>query len=90
MRHTTKAVICFLAALCGFAFGIFLSASLTLHEPLHVFSVAGLFAAICTLIAFHVTTNLVHRLSGRMIYWLAGFIVLSASAASLLLFIKAY
>jgi hypothetical protein len=81
-------VLWFLAAIAGFAFGIFFAGSFKLHQPLHVFSLAAVFAFICALIAHNLSKNVFHRFNGRMAYVLAGSILLSAIAGSVFLLIK--
>jgi len=88
MYTLSNMVFWFLAALAGFAFGIFFAASLNLHQPLHVFSFASLFAFVFTLIAHRFSRNILHRFSGRMAYALAGFILLAAVAMSVFFLIR--
>ncbi|MGH8052008.1 MAG: hypothetical protein ACRERV_09100 [Methylococcales bacterium] len=83
-------VLWLLAGIGGFVFGIFLASSLKLDEPLYVFSLATFFAIICVTIAYHFTRLFINRLSGRMIYLAAGFIVLAALASSAFLLMGAY
>ncbi|MEO8001081.1 MAG: hypothetical protein ABI644_04340 [Arenimonas sp.] len=83
-------ILWFLAGIAGFIFGIFLASSLNLHEPLYIFSLATLFAFICITIAFKFTKFYIQRLSGRMFYVSAGFIMLAAIAASAFLLIGVY
>ncbi len=90
MYSPTNMVLWFLAGIAGFAFGIFLASSLQLHEPLYIFSVATLFAIACVTIAFKFTRLFLNRISGRMVYVSAGFIVLAALASSAFLIIGVY
>ena len=83
-------VLWLLAGIAGFVFGIFLASSLNLNQPLYIFSVATFFSIICVTIAYKFTQFYLTRVSGRMIYVLAGFIVLAAVALSALLLFGVY
>jgi len=87
MYSPTNMVLWFLAGIAGFAFGIFLASSLKLHEPLYIFTLAAFFSVVCATIAFKFTRFYIHRISGRMFYVSAGFIVLAAIASSAFLLI---
>ena len=88
MYTLTNFVLWFLAALVGFAFGIFFAGSFGVHQPLHVFALAAVFAFIFALIAHHFSKNILHRFNGRMAYAAAGFILLAAVAVSAFLLLR--
>ncbi len=90
MYSPTNMILWFLAGIAGFVFGIFLASSLQLHEPLYIFSLASLFAFVCTTIAYKLTHFFIHRISGRIAYALAGSIVLAALVSSAFLLIGVY
>jgi hypothetical protein len=83
-------VLWLLAGIAGFVFGIFLASSLKLHQPLYIFSMATFFAVVCVTIAYNFTRFYITRISGRMVYVLAGFIVLAAVVLSALLLFGVY
>jgi hypothetical protein len=90
MHTVTNYILWLLALIAGVVFGIFFASSLDLHEPLYIFSAGGLFGIIFALISYRLTRLFMNRIKGRMVYLLAGLIVLAAITASAFLIIGAY
>ena len=90
MHTISNYLVWLLAGIVGIVFGIFLASSLNFHQPLYIFSLAGLFGIICVIISYNFTKFYINRISGRMTYLWAGLVVLAAMAASAFLLFEAY
>jgi hypothetical protein len=90
MHTLVNYILWLLAGIAGVAFGIFFASSLDLHEPLYIFLLAGLFGIAFVVISYRLTKLFIIRIKGRMMFFLAGLIILAAITASAFLLIEAY